>query len=214
MKLKESKHAEAMERYRLLMLEIKERTLSIGHVLDGRTNLHGPLAKEFCFLQLRLICECIALSCLVAHGEIEHIKQPKFQKQYAADALIKELEKLHPDFYPHPVRFDIQPDGIHHLSEMNDDFLTKTDLIRLVGTCGDKLHRGQIRKYTFSPTEEELKKDFQSIDEWGKKILRLVEQHKVNLFTGNEYILCLFRGDNGPVEVYWAGPGGGSQAMS
>jgi hypothetical protein len=37
------------------MQEIKERLYTIEDVLSGRTALHGPLAPEFCFLQLRII---------------------------------------------------------------------------------------------------------------------------------------------------------------
>jgi hypothetical protein len=107
-----SKNDALMGRYRDLMLEIKERTLSIGHVASGRTGLHGPLTREFCFLQLRMICECIALSCLVAHGDLAEIQASRFQKETAADLLMKKLEGLHSDFFPYPVRFNITTGGV------------------------------------------------------------------------------------------------------
>ena len=44
-------------RYTDLMQETKERLYTIEEVLSGRTALQGPLAHEFCFLQLRIICE-------------------------------------------------------------------------------------------------------------------------------------------------------------
>jgi hypothetical protein len=52
---------ELMERYRLLVLETSERVNSIRLVLEAKTSLHGVLAREFCFLQLRMICECVAM---------------------------------------------------------------------------------------------------------------------------------------------------------
>jgi hypothetical protein len=195
-----------MGRYRDLMLEIKERTLSIGEVAGGRTALRGPLAKEFCFLQLRMVCECIALSCLVAHGDLKEIQAPNFQKETAADLLMKKLEGLHPDFYPHPVRIEVKEQGVM-LSEMTEPFLTKAELIKLVRHCGQQVHRGSIKKYNFSPTPQQLANDFAAIMSWANKILRLTEQHKVVMQSGRHYVLCILsHGPKQEVSVFTAGP--------
>jgi hypothetical protein len=203
-----------MERYRDLMLEIKERTLSIGNVVNGETGLHGPLAREFCFLQLRLICECIALSCLVAHGDMTPVQMPKFQKAATkADLLMKLLEELHQDFYPHPVRFEFTANEIC-LNEITESSLSRSELIRLVRICGDKLHRGYVKRYTFRPTQEQLAKDFNDIMRWANQILRLLEQHKVTLVSGNEYIFCIFSyGPDARVQVFLGGPGPKSEGF-
>jgi len=195
-----------LERYANLMQEIKERTLSIEPVVNGKTGLYGPLAREFCYLQLRLICECIALSCLVAHDDLKSIQSSKFQTEFAADLLIKKLETLHPDFYPHPVRFTILEDHVH-VAEMTEDYLKKSELVKLVRQCGDKLHRGSARKYTFSPTQEELENDFEQVMTSAKKVLRLLEQHKVNLSSGVEYTFCILSyGPDAKVQVFSGGP--------
>jgi hypothetical protein len=196
----------SFERYANLMQEIKERTLSIDPVLKGRTGLHGPLAREFGYLQLRMICECIALSCLVAHENIEPVKANKFQKEFSADRLMKMLEELHPDFYPYPVRFTLTPGNVH-VEEISDGYLTKLELIKLVRLCGDKVHRGSVKKYSFSPSIEELTNDFNQI--WGaaNKILRLLEQHKINLVSRKEYTFCILSyGPNAQVHVFAGGP--------
>jgi hypothetical protein len=195
-----------MERYRDIMLEIKERTLSIGPVVNGNTGLHGPLAREFCFLQLRMICECIALSCLIAHGDIGRIRSPKYQRATSADLLMKLLEQLHADFYPHPVRLTITP-GHTQVDDVTEGFLTKAQLIRLVRYCGGKVHRGPIQKYTFTSTPQQLKAAFTDIMKWANQILRLLEQHKINFSSGNEYIFCLLSyGPDARVHVFWGGP--------
>ena len=115
---------DASGRYVDLMREIKERVLSVRAVIGGETALHGPLAREFCYLQLRMICECIALSCLVAHEEIEAVRAPKMQKEYDPGKLIPEMAKLHPDFYPQPVRFEISEERQQvNLNPMQEPYL-------------------------------------------------------------------------------------------
>lgn len=65
-------------RYTDLTNEIKELLYSIEDVLSRQTPLHGPLAHEFCFLQLRMICECIPYACVMAHAYIEELQAPKY----------------------------------------------------------------------------------------------------------------------------------------
>jgi|SRR5882724_2304781 len=65
--------------------------------------------SEFCYLQLRMLCELIAVGCLVVHGDVEGTKG--LCKVWAADKVMKRLEKLHPDFYPHPMVFTFPKPG-------------------------------------------------------------------------------------------------------
>lgn len=65
--------------------------------LAGQTGLPNGAIIEFCFLQLRMLCELIALGCLTAHGDLE---AGKLKKSHKADQIIRRLEVLHPDFYP------------------------------------------------------------------------------------------------------------------
>jgi hypothetical protein len=53
-----------------------------------------PLLREYGFLQLRMLCELIALGCLVAHGDIEETKAPVLQNEYKAGVIVKRLERL------------------------------------------------------------------------------------------------------------------------
>src|SRR6266850_2561007 len=91
---------EAMKLYVAILEETKVRIDCINTALNGRTTLPERSAVEFCYLQLRMLCELIAVGCLVVHGDIEGTKG--LRKAWAADEIMKRLEKLHPDFYPHP----------------------------------------------------------------------------------------------------------------
>ncbi len=53
--------------YAAIMEEAKLRALSINMFSGAGYAIPLPLKRECCFLQLRMLCELIALGCLVAH---------------------------------------------------------------------------------------------------------------------------------------------------
>jgi hypothetical protein len=63
-----SRYGEAMDIYSLLMQEAKARLFATDAALEGRTGLPNAMICEFCFLQLRMLCELIALGCLNRPG--------------------------------------------------------------------------------------------------------------------------------------------------
>ena len=95
--------------YAALMEEIKRRVDVLRAVLDGTYPLPVMPAFEFCYLQLRKICEVFALACLAAHGDIPGVRTKLLQKTYNADFIIKQLATLHPQFYPVPGEQQINP---------------------------------------------------------------------------------------------------------
>ena len=88
--------------YANLMEEVKVRIDALNQILSGQVNLPPQIVRESCFLQLRMLCELIALSALAAHEDIE--ATTKLKKEYAAPKIIEHLELLHPSFYPYPVK--------------------------------------------------------------------------------------------------------------
>jgi hypothetical protein len=135
------------------------------------------------------------------------VKAPKFQNKAPSNVMMPWLEKLHADFYPQPVEITVMPIGGMHLDDKTADHLSRSELVSLVGRCGDKLHRGPVAKYKFSPSSEELAEDFEYIMSCGSKILRLLETHKINLVSGVEYIICMLNyGPDGRVQVVYGGP--------
>jgi hypothetical protein len=193
-------------RYTDLMQEIKERLYTIEDVLSGRTALHGPLAHEFCFLQLRIICECISYACVIAHAYLKELQAPRFQKAWSADALVKQLGGLHQDFYPKPRTMTVTK-GRVQLEEIDDPYLTKANLQKLNGICGDKLHRGSPEKYAFNPTPERLAGDRQTIINYANEVFRLMESHLMTHRDDGRYILCQFRERGVLVHVVFAAAG-------
>jgi hypothetical protein len=88
----------SIQLYADLLGEAKIRIGIINHFITGKAELPGPLIRESGFLQLRMLCEFIALGCLVAHGDIT--RRTKLRKEWSAYRIIEALENLHQDFYP------------------------------------------------------------------------------------------------------------------
>jgi hypothetical protein len=61
---------DAANLYADLLEEAKVRIFSIDAVIGGGAGIPDPLAREYAYLQLRMLCEVIALGCLVAHGDL------------------------------------------------------------------------------------------------------------------------------------------------
>jgi hypothetical protein len=174
--------------YTSIMEEAKFRALSINTLTNSGYALPVPLQREYCFLQLRMLCELIALGCLVAHGDIEETKSSALQKAYHAGEIIKRLEKLHPDFYPSPRKLVFNP-GHVDLSDYDREFLTKSELITLYGKCGDVLHKGNLQQLL--DPKNQLPADFRDIQEWGQRILNLLSVHLISRREGKFHLLVV-----------------------
>jgi hypothetical protein len=65
----------ALKLYVSLMEEAKVRFYVIDMAISGRTGLPERGVREFCYLQLRMLCEVIALACLTANGNIKETQE-------------------------------------------------------------------------------------------------------------------------------------------
>lgn len=171
--------------YRAIMEEVKLRAYSINAIKKSPRIIHDQLVGEYCFLQLRMLCELIALGCLVAHGDIKEIQTKEFQKAWKAADIIQKLERLHPNFYPVPRKIEFPKPGHVHLADYDQPYLTKEELVSLYGKCGDIVHKGSIKRFL----NPQPLADFADIDIWGQKILNLLSQHLISRVGGNFHIL-------------------------
>jgi hypothetical protein len=188
----------AMGSYRALLVEIKYRTEAIDAVLAGTLPLRAKIAEELCYLQLRMICEIIAIGCLVIHGEISSAKVDLF-KTYKADWIVSELSRLHPQFFPVALENndtnDIPPAWIHKTK----GYLTKTELAQLWSKqAGSRLHRGSARNLL--KTETPL--SFDDIRTWRDKIVGLLTRHIIS--SPDEKHICYFIMNDGQDRVHSA----------
>lgn len=194
---------EQISLYASIMAEIKVRIEAINTACHSETGIPGPLAKEFCYLQLRMICELIALSCLVAHGDIKATHTKRFAKEWSAERIFSMLERIHSDFFPAPVKQTTVKPRHYHLEPIQQGFSTKEDLVRLYRKCGGVLHRGNVKKL-LSPNEVHQvdAKDIMTIVD---KIVTLLAHHRLAMQQGDGMIICILHQEgSGNVQTVFA----------
>lgn len=188
--------------YRDLMEEVKLRMGVIVRLTDPAAPvLPSQIVRETCYLQLRMVCELIALGCLVVHEDIPATKTPKMIKRWEADFIIKKLQELHPNFYPMPIRREEKGPG-RFLAQGTDPSkaLTKEDLISLYTYCGSVLHKGSIKKLLSAKSPVETK--YEDIQRWREKVVRLLHEHYIFSLSGLTGFICLMANpDDGNVQV-------------
>jgi hypothetical protein len=129
--------------YNKLMKEIRQRVDAIEALVNNETGLNARFAREASYLQLRMICESIALGCVIAHEGFSDLRAPKIQKSYAADQIMGVLSGLHDRFYPQPITVLKKEGRKTSIEDSNIEHLSKDELKALYHKCGSILHRGK-----------------------------------------------------------------------
>jgi hypothetical protein len=190
----------ALPAYAELMAEIKLRTEAIDAVLAGNVSLRAKIAEELCYLQLRMICETIAIGCLLVHGDIS-AKKSDLMKSYKADWIIKQLTELHSRFYPNPLedKDDIDADGRFLWKNRKESYLGKSELLQLyTRIAGGHLHRGSAK----NALKRDRPLEFKEIRDWRDKIVRLLNRHTL-LSADQEQIFYVAMNSGGTEQVAW-----------
>lgn len=135
------------------MAEIVARMETINDIDKFQTR--KLFAREFSHLQLRHICELIAIACLVAQGDYETFRA--FTTEYSPKKIFRSLHEINPHFFPQPSTRTYQ-DGRHHLEANSvDGAADKNKIIDIWSVSGGHLHRASLKKYlkkTFNPLPE------------------------------------------------------------
>lgn len=167
----------ALEVYRSLMVEAKARVLSIGKLVHDQRGIPSPLVREYGFLQVRMLCEIVALGCLVAHGDLVKKAPKKLTRAYAPGEIIAALESLHDDFFPVPISPQRTQHGWHMAEHVGGPYLTKSEIGKLWARCGGILHRGDLRRVLRENSP--VQSDFADLEEAAQKILNLLSKHRM-----------------------------------
>jgi hypothetical protein len=182
--------------YTVLMHEARSRIEALNFILSGRTSLAEGIVRELCWLQLRMLCETIAIGCLVAHGDVVAAFIKKFEKEYAADKIIKLMEGLNPHFFPQQAVFGKNQTGSTITANTNDNALKKSEISKLYHRCGKILHRGKFEDVLTSDPLKDGKLELKEILSWGQKIEDLLGSHIIPLkvtATSSTMIICALR---------------------
>jgi hypothetical protein len=190
------------ELYADLMEEAKARLAILKSMIDGKATIDGaplsaPILREFGFLQLRMLCEVVALGCLIAHGDIKATQTSKIRDMWKVNKIIAELEKLHPDFYPRAVHFIVGESTTGEQSVTVDHRktggLTKVELIALYNRSGEHLHRGSVKKLmSLAPPKYDamIGSHIMQIAMATNKFVALLETHIISSPDMRKHMLC------------------------
>jgi hypothetical protein len=190
------------ETYCRLMIEILIRVEIVLNVVNNNPipqtlavqripTSHQLITGESCYLQLRMICELIALACLTARGDIQETQQNKLKEAYQADRIINALTRLHPDFYPMPSKQSpVKINGRWEKTYLKDGFLTKQELASLYHESGGFLHCGKLADIA---SRKDRLPDMKRIEEHCLKVWRLLEHHEMQLIDQRYQIIALMK---------------------
>lgn len=134
----------ALNDYCILMENIKFR---VDLVTDLARDVHGlPIfaVAELIYLQIRLVCETLAVACLVAHRNVEGARSNRLRNAYQADLIMNALEKMHARFYPRPIKQILRDGKPIGFEDIKHGFVTKDELLQSYRKAAEFLHAGDI----------------------------------------------------------------------
>ncbi len=174
------------------MDEARIRICAVRDVIALRNAWAPRLLQEFAYLQLRMLCETIALGCLIAHDDV---KDRKILKSWSAADIIEKLSALNPEFYPRGIRIRAEA-GIVNLDEYKVPQMSKNELIDLWSKSGNFLHRGSA-KSLFAERGQLLNVNLDLVVEHGQKITNLLDQHVISSANKRKHLVVALGGGGG-----------------
>jgi hypothetical protein len=202
-----SEFSEDVRAYLLVMEQIRRRLDASNRFVrtDGPASLDHP-SIESAYLQLRKILELVAFGSLVANKQAFAKVYSKFAKMWHASELLKDLQRINPNFYPRPMVHEAPKshDSPRHLVDRPMDYLTKEDFVELYGRVGELMH---ARNPYNTPLD--YKAYHTAVDTWGRKIRDLLAVHIIQLIDSqNLWLVHMVDASDGRPHAYTLGPSG------
>lgn len=164
-------------KYLKLMKFIKLRTEVVWRLVDGRASVvYEATTIETAILQIRIILEHIALASLIANKEKYAQVRATFEKDWHANRIFKDLERINPYFYPEPIiekETGKQDVTREHIAK-TDGFLTREKFAEVYSKCSALLHAS-------NPFAAETDYDYykRELPNWLNEIICLLNSHQI-----------------------------------
>lgn len=179
--------------YADLMRQLKRRIEGINRALVRAKSepdaKFQALEMEFCYLQIRMSIELIALATLAAHNEIEGFRRKDLMKAWHASNLISQLQEMSDDAFPRPIRTSDPVDGVANLI-IDQHEEQRASLLKIYHLCGERLHTGQLRTIL---TKGGKAYPVSEVREWTNAIVSLVNQHVILMPSGKRMMIAFMR---------------------
>jgi hypothetical protein len=187
--------------YADLMQEVKDRLDVISRAISSLASgcpTHPFAQAELGFLQLRYICELVALATCVAHEPARLSKA--ILKSWNAERTFALLDEFNGHCFPISVLLNANDDQLHFETVSNS--LDARKLKEIYSHCGEMLHRGPLKRLI---TGEGRVYDVNKLHDWANLIGRSLASHTIVMpDRGAVVIVRLAAGPDRRVEVFEA----------
>ena len=151
---------------------------------------------EYKALHLRKIIEQILLASLIANSEVYQQYYNRLGKEWNARLICRDLERIHPKFFPVAVIDDHENQNIF---DNLQDSLTSDEVIEMYEKMGKLLHSNN--PFSPFPNYQELSK---YIDDCCKKIICFLRVHKTMMYGEKDFLYVIMEEKNsGHVSINW-----------
>lgn len=179
--------SELQIKYLRNMQLIKWRMIAIGDVLSRKNHTTYKITDvEFCVLQIRKILELIAFSSLIADMDVYDKQIGDLDKKWKAELILKDIERVHKNFYPKPI--DVDPQNKYQWIDKKEPYLTRRDFEKIYEKCGRYLHESKLN-LTDKDIDYIYNEAWQNIPKWVELIINLLSMHLVELCDGKTSFL-------------------------
>lgn len=182
-----------IQKYCDLMEEIKKRVSVVDFFITNQGHaLFQPTTVESVGLQMRKILELIAFASMTANKEAYSAAYANFASHWNARLLLRDLERINPDFYPDPVVEEPSPDlrALHRLAKRQQDYLDKAEFEKVYEKCGALMHSenpyGSRTDYAYYIRE---------LPSWRTRIVNLLNNHQIRLLNEEGFWLIHMKED-------------------
>jgi hypothetical protein len=169
------------------MEEVRRSIEVICAVQSGQISTGYPAFDvETIFIQFRKTLELIAFASLTANKAEYSSQFEKFSTHWNAERMLRDLEKVNPEFYPVSLQpFNQTSEGVKHFPATADGFLTKGEFISLYDKCGKVLHA----RNPFST--EAIQQSEYTVEQSVIRIQTLLRLHLMRLVNGDKWVIVI-----------------------
>ncbi len=184
-------YTDILNKYVACMEQVKLRQTTISFVLTKqRSTGYKYTDTEFVCLQFRKILELIALANLVSNKEEYARKHTNFANHYHSKHILRDIEKLNPEFYPIPTKqiVDEKTGKVLEVKKIEGGFLTKDEFVSIYDECSELMHA----ENPFA-TQKDIEKLYSKFESWLNKIVKLLNHHQLQLIDNEMQIWVLMQ---------------------
>lgn len=175
-----------------IMEELKARVTTMSEVAwqlsppsTDIENRHSHFMFEGLYLQLRKVCELLSRGMLVVQSADPAFPFRKFQKEYRADKIFNEIQKINPLCFPRPISPGDWVEGNIEYVQEHAPIFDHEALKEAYIKCDGVLHAWKLDVLK-RPKQTELNQDF--LKSWVERLLNGLNHHVVTLPKENRHL--------------------------